>query len=347
MSDWAEPGAHPVAPGVHRVPLPLPGDGLRAVNVYLLDTADGIVMVDGGWALPAARLRLERAMASIRHDLGEIRRILVTHVHRDHYTQAVELRRLFGARVALGAGERHGLEMLNRIRSNIPVSSLDALRRNGADDLAERVARTLDDFDATIWGAPDEWLSAGELAVGDRTLRVIPTPGHTEGHVVFLDESERLLFAGDHVLPHITPSIGFELGEPGSPLADYLRSLRLMTTFADARLLPAHGPVADSTHARVADLLAHHDTRLAEAAEALGEQVLDAHAVARRLTWTRRRIGFADLDDFNRMLAVNETAAHLRVLVGTGRATVVTADGASTCVRRAASSPSRSTVPST
>lgn len=327
MSDWAEPGAHPVAPGVHRVPLPLPGDGLRAVNVYLLDTADGIVMVDGGWALTESRLRLERAMASIGHDLSAIRRILVTHVHRDHYTQAVELRRLFGARVALGAGERHGLEMLNRIRSNVPVSSLDSLRRNGADDLAERVGRTLDDFDATNWAAPDEWLHAGELEVGDRTLRVIPTPGHTKGHVVFLDERARLLFAGDHVLPHITPSIGFELGEQGSPLVDYLRSLRLMTTFADARLLPAHGPVAGSTHARVADLLAHHDIRLAEAVDALGEEELDAHAVARRLTWTRRRVGFADLDDFNRMLAINETAAHLQVLVRTGRAGVVTDGG--------------------
>jgi glyoxylase-like metal-dependent hydrolase (beta-lactamase superfamily II) len=307
--------------------LPLPGDGLRAVNVYLLDATDGIVMVDGGWALPESRLRLERAMASIGHDLTDISRILVTHVHRDHYTQAVELRRLFGARVALGAGERHGLEMLNRIRSNVPVSSLDSLRRNGADDLASRVGRTLDEFDATNWEAPDEWLDAGELEVGDRTLRVIPTPGHTKGHVVFLDERAKLLFAGDHVLPHITPSIGFELGEPGSPLVDYLNSLRLMTTYADARLLPAHGPVAASTHARVADLLAHHDIRLAEAVDALGSDELDAHAVARRLTWTRRRIGFTDLDDFNRMLAINETAAHLQVLVRTGQAAVVTNGG--------------------
>ena len=33
-ADWQEPGAHPVAPGIHRIPLPLPQDGLRAVNVY-------------------------------------------------------------------------------------------------------------------------------------------------------------------------------------------------------------------------------------------------------------------------------------------------------------------------
>ncbi len=40
MSDqsWTEPGAYPVADGVHRIPLPLPMDGLRAVNVYVLET---------------------------------------------------------------------------------------------------------------------------------------------------------------------------------------------------------------------------------------------------------------------------------------------------------------------
>jgi hypothetical protein len=93
-----------------------------------------------------------------------------------------------------------------------------------------------------------------------------------------------------------------------------------MTAFADARLLPAHGPVAGSAHARVAQLLEHHDDRLADTLGALGAQTLTAYAVAARLHWTRRRIAFADLDDFNQMLAVNETAAHLDVLVARGRA---------------------------
>ena len=53
--DWTEPGAHEVAPGVHRLPLPLPNDGLRAVNVYVVATEDGLVCVDGGWAIPASR----------------------------------------------------------------------------------------------------------------------------------------------------------------------------------------------------------------------------------------------------------------------------------------------------
>ncbi|AGP53323.1 MBL fold metallo-hydrolase [Streptomyces rapamycinicus] len=325
QAPWAEAGIQTVRPGVHRVPLPLPNDGLHAVNVYLLeDLADsGIVMIDGGWAIPEARKALEEALAAIDRDLTDISHILVTHIHRDHYTQAVELRRLLGSRVYLGAGERPGLEMLDRLRSDQPVGSLRTLRAAGAGELADRIeAMDHGGYDPSVWEAPDRWLRAGALRFGDRELRVVPTPGHTKGHVVFLDEQRGLLFSGDHVLPHITPSIGFELAEPGGhPLADYLDSLRLMTRYADASLLPAHGPVADSAHTRVAELLAHHDDRLARSLAALGEDTLDAHAVARKLAWTRRAVPFGELTDFNQMLAVHETAAHLDVLVLRGQVT--------------------------
>ena len=44
----ATPGVYPVAPGVHRVPLPLPTDGLRAVNVYVIEDDGGLVLIDSG-----------------------------------------------------------------------------------------------------------------------------------------------------------------------------------------------------------------------------------------------------------------------------------------------------------
>ncbi|WP_405718446.1 MBL fold metallo-hydrolase [Streptomyces sp. NBC_01537] len=342
---WADSGARTVRPGVHRVPLPLPDDGLRAVNVYVLEQDDGgLVLIDGGWAVPEARKALEDALASLGHDLTAITDILVTHIHRDHYTQAVELRRLLGSRVHLGSGERPGLEALADLRTDQPVGSLDTLRRAGAGELADRVA-AMDHggFDQALWEAPDRWLEAEELRFGDHTLRVIPTPGHTRGHVVYLDQARGLLFSGDHVLPHITPSIGFELGGPGLPLGDYLASLRLMTTLADARLLPAHGPVGDSVHGRVAELLAHHDDRLGQTLAVLGDAALDAYAVARGLGWTRRRLPFDDLNAFNQMLAVNETAAHLDVLAARGRVTQALADGVTryaAVVQRAVQPPS-------
>src|SRR5208282_3394305 len=51
---WYEPGISLVSEGVHRIPLPLPGEQLRAVNVYLIESADGPVLIDAGWSVPEA-----------------------------------------------------------------------------------------------------------------------------------------------------------------------------------------------------------------------------------------------------------------------------------------------------
>lgn len=111
---WTEAGTFAVAPGVHRVPLPLPMDALRAVNVYVIEDDDGLVLIDGGWALSESRATLSAALASLGCRLSDIRRFLVTHLHRDHYTQAVSLRRETGASVSIGIGEKPALDLLER-----------------------------------------------------------------------------------------------------------------------------------------------------------------------------------------------------------------------------------------
>lgn len=322
--DWTTPGVFAVADGVHRIPLPLPMDGLRAVNVYAIEDGDGLVLVDSGWALDEARDALAKALAALGASFGDVRRFLVTHLHRDHYTQAVALRREFGVPVSLGAGERAGLATLRSGLRHPLEPQLDDLRSSGAAPLLERLQSTGrgQRRSAAGWEAPDEWLADGqELELRARRLRVLPTPGHTQGHVVFADPDAGLLFAGDHVLPHITPSIGFEPVRVANPLGDYMRSLRLVRGLAEMRLLPAHGPVADSVHARVDELLSHHADRLDRCAAAVAGGAATAFDVARRLRWTRHARRLDDLDVFNQMLAVTETRAHLALLAAQGRLT--------------------------
>jgi glyoxylase-like metal-dependent hydrolase (beta-lactamase superfamily II) len=306
---------------VHRIPLPLPNDGLRAVNVYAIEDGAALTLVDSGWALAEARERLETALAGIGHELGDVRRFLVTHLHRDHYTLALIVRRLFGSRVLLGAGEQASLDfILNRDDRTATVYGR-LLLRHGARPLVERMHRDWPERDSGgEWEKPDEWLTGSDdIELHGRNLRVVPTPGHTRGHVVFADTGNGLLFAGDHVLPHITPSIGFEAARPPLPLGDYLSSLRLVRSMPDMRLLPAHGSVTDSAHARIDELIAHHDRRLDACAAVIRQGASTAYAAAMVLTWTRRERHFDDLDPFNQMMAVMETAAHLDVLVSQAR----------------------------
>jgi glyoxylase-like metal-dependent hydrolase (beta-lactamase superfamily II) len=319
---WEQPGAYEVGPGVHRIPLPLPGDSLHAVNVYAISDGDQVVMIDGGWAMADSTELMRAGLAEIGYKLSDVREFLVTHLHRDHYTQAIAVRRITGSTVSVGEGEQACLNAIHNVDSLTAHPDVARLQTAGATKIAEEITlwtSGLTGPDMSDWEAPDHWLGHGvDLPLATRTLRVIATPGHTSGHVVFYDRSANALFAGDHILPHITPSIGVELTRPPSPLRDYLNSLELVRALPDATLFPAHGPVALSVHDRIDELLDHHAKRLDATAKAVDDGAHTGFEVARALGWTRRERHLDDLDLFNRVLAINETMAHLVVLVERG-----------------------------
>jgi glyoxylase-like metal-dependent hydrolase (beta-lactamase superfamily II) len=332
---WTEPGVEDLGGGVHRIPLPLPMDGLKAVNVYAIADPGGVDLIDAGIALVPARERLTAALRQIGYELGDIRNFFVTHIHIDHYSLAVELRRAFPSVISLGEQERANLiatrELVNGRGGGNRFFGDGILRKLGASELAAELAAADGRPPAAVeWEDPDRWVAdETDLDLRTRTLRAVHTPGHTRGHLVFHDAGAQIMFAGDHVLPHITPSIGFEAAWNRMALRDYLSSLARTLALPDARLLPAHGPVAESTHERVNELLAHHHQRLEETLRAVRAGNATAYEAAKALTWTRRRKPFADLDLFSKVLAVNETSAHLEVLAVRGQlARHAPADGA-------------------
>src|SRR6266851_6067346 len=194
--DWTEPGLFIVAPGVHRIPLPLPHDALRAVNVYAIESGDDLVLVDAGWALAETGGLLDAALDRIGRNSAEITRCLVTHVHRDHYTMAVILRRRFGTHVALGIGEKPTLDLVAEGNHGTTNAHMERLRLYGASSVAESIIKAWGHMgeETDIWEQPDEWLDGPTtVQLKGRDLLAVPTPGHTQGHVVFADVERALL----------------------------------------------------------------------------------------------------------------------------------------------------------
>jgi glyoxylase-like metal-dependent hydrolase (beta-lactamase superfamily II) len=144
------------------VPLPLPNDGLQAVNVYVVEQGNGgLICIDGGWALEASRLEFVRALHTLGYHPRDVTTFLVTHAHRDHYTQAALVRDLYKrARVLLGAGERASLRALQAGRGDAPF--IERLRRAGATHLArlwEKMPAGPEGNPPAWWQDPDQWLS--------------------------------------------------------------------------------------------------------------------------------------------------------------------------------------------
>lgn len=327
--DWTEPGAYRVADGVHRIPLPLEIDGLHAVNVYAIEDAGTLTVIDSGWAGAKTRAALDAGLAALGAQPGDVTDFVITHAHWDHYTHALAMRREFGTRVRLGLGERPTIEGFDISAGPYPEQAR-RLVRCGAPDLAAAIDARIatDEETAMEFGAPDSWLEDGEkVAVGGRTLEVFETPGHTRGHIVLRDSAAGVLFAGDHILPHITPSIGLEHVPEVTPLRSYLASLALIREQSDLILLPAHGHVTLSVHTRIEELLAHHEQRLAAVADHVRDGRGTAFEIAQGIRWTRRERRLEDLEDIHQMTAVLEIQAHLDVLLEAGEVVAIGGQG--------------------
>ncbi|HEV8671777.1 MAG TPA: MBL fold metallo-hydrolase [Candidatus Limnocylindria bacterium] len=303
-----------VAPGVRRIPIPLPIRGLSIVNAYLVEGARGWSLVDAGLHTADAEQALRAGLADAGIGIEDLKRVFVTHLHPDHIGMAGTLERA-GAEVLMhtpeiGAAQRiwsKGHEAIDAtydwfVRHGMP-RDIDEGMRQAWIAMADRV----DDLDH-VAGVDD----GDALDLGGRATRLRWTPGHTDYHAVLIEERDGLLFAGDHVLPRITSNIGLYPSSRDDPLGDFLGALARVRDLPVKRVLPAHGDPFDDLAGRVDELLAHHAARLEATIAAVGTAERDAYTIARRLFPVLRSA-------HEERFALAETLAHLRYLERNGR----------------------------
>src|SRR6185436_16692501 len=83
--------------------------------------------------------------------------------------------------------------------------------------------------------------------------RFVWTPGHTAGHVSLFRADDRVLVAGDAVMPRITPTLGVNR-QREDPVGDYLEALERLRGLRPALVLPGHGEPLDDGGARMREL---------------------------------------------------------------------------------------------
>ncbi len=137
--------------------------------------------------------------------------------------------------------------------------------RTGAPVLGMR-ARYPERQDETF--APDRELAHGErLEIAGCSLRVLHTPGHASNQLCFLEEGERLLFTGDHLMQGSTVVIN----PPDGDMAVYLASLRLLLSERLEFIAPGHGFLMAPPHEVVERVLMHRLARENKVVAALAE----------------------------------------------------------------------------
>ncbi|HEX2315425.1 MAG TPA: MBL fold metallo-hydrolase [Thermomonospora sp.] len=320
--DKVLPPVEQVRPGLWSFPVPLPNNPLRYVLVYGLELPDGIALVDAGWDTAEAWEALLGGLRTAGYEIGDVRAVLVTHLHPDHYGLAGRIREASGAWVALHPADAGLLRERYRDFDGLIAAIREQMRAHGVPD---EEAGPLADASRAILPMvrhtdPELLLEDGEqVPLPGRRLLTVWTPGHSPGHVCFLDPDRRLLLSGDHVLPRITPAIAVHPQQRHNPLADFFDSLDKVRGLDVEEVLPAHEYRFTGLADRVTALAAHHTARLDEIALlviAAGEDGATAWDLARRLTWSRP---WEDIQPFMRRTAMLETLAHLVMLAAQDR----------------------------
>ncbi|MFZ5642985.1 MAG: MBL fold metallo-hydrolase [Bacillota bacterium] len=297
-----------VAPNIFSIKLPLPFK-LDHVNCYLLKGNTGWVIIDAGLNYSPSTKIWEEIFINMGINYSHIEGIYVTHYHPDHYGAAGWLQELTGAPVYIHNIESNFVEqMWKKGRVNMPVVG-ELFKENGMPP--NLIAEVLDNMSG-IWNVvqPHPRLSilSGEerVGMGGRVFEVIPTPGHSDGHVCFFCRDEGILISGDHLLPKISSNISLWPTSHPNPLELFLRSLEKVGDLPVNKVFPAHGPIFSDCAGRVGELLEHHRDRLACIAELAGSGAT-AFNICSKLFGT-------DLTLHEIRFALTETLAHLAYL---------------------------------
>lgn len=99
----------------------------------------------------------------------------------------------------------------------------------------------------------DGMMEGSRLELGRYRLTVVHTPGHTPGSVCILMEPGGVLFSGDSILGLGTTVVV----PPGGNMADYLKSLRKLSSLNVSVVCPGHGPVIREPRRKIEELIEH------------------------------------------------------------------------------------------
>jgi glyoxylase-like metal-dependent hydrolase (beta-lactamase superfamily II) len=315
-----------VLPNLYQMVIPTPFP-VGPVNVYAACDVDGLTLVDCGPRTPQARAALDAGLTALGYSVRDVRRILVTHAHADHYGLAASLVGESDAQVLTHPFNRPALESYGEEHDQRLAFYADLLRESGVPDdlisMIDRARRGIGDYAAVVPVAGS--LNDGDIVtLAGRRWQVLHTPGHSTGLVCLYEPQGRVLLSNDHLLRDISSNPLVEPPPPGhtqrvKSLVEYIGQLQRVAAMDISVAWPGHGEPIHDVRELVRQRVAFHARRAERILELFDGDALTTYQIARLL--------FPQLDPINLFLAISEVLGHLEWLEAEGRVRVTQPNG--------------------
>lgn len=295
---------------IYKVEIPIPDSPLQATNCYIVKGPRRNLLIDTGFRLDECHEAMSRALAELRIDMTKTD-IFVTHFHSDHIG-LVPLLVTNNTKIYFNQTENDWLKANTALNDSLDFARSSGWPDNEIESICSfhhaRESNYRRDLNFCIVKEKDQ------IDVGNYLFECIETPGHSKGHLCLYEHGKELLFSGDHLLKKITPGLNIMWPYEWDPLAEYLASLDKVRALDVALVLPGHSDLFENCRERVMEIKNHHATRLDEVISVLGRGNKTAYQVGSQLRWDVSYDSWEAFPILQKILAINETAAHLRYL---------------------------------
>lgn len=285
--------------------LTMPGSGTMS---WVFSTVhlgkEGVTVIDPGWPdrkdMQGSTFDpLDEFLRSRGRKIEDVTTVIATHAHPDHIGAAGPLAEHTGARLIIGAEEMKCIDIARGQEDPANGSGKFVVDPGGVgapegvlEPMLEEVRQVRDRWYLPEQ-TPDILIEHGQKLVDlglpeDFPLEAVLTPGHTDGHLSFVDREQQILIAADLIMPIIFPGIGLSIGMlGGNPLSQYLESLEAIAEFDDYLVVPGHGYCFEDLSTRRHETAQHVLKRAREVRDILAEDPgLSIWEIASKITWS-------------------------------------------------------------
>ncbi len=250
------------------------------VNIFIIPGEDGLIY-EAGYGMNRCVNYVVKRYNELKKQFEKagkvfnVRRILISHTHPDHFAGLYKLKKKLGLKIILTERMAHNIKSYNNYNVNYTHNSKVKFKKVANRMTIWFILKILSFarvflFGLTFIKKPDIIISENDIiSINNETWSIMHSPGHSEDHISLYNENSGVLFSGDNVLSRTTTW----LGPPRSDLLAYTNTVKQISELKNLKvILGSHDRIVADPQRRLEVILKWRNMRINDVYKIISEQ---------------------------------------------------------------------------